>query len=83
MYSPLPLISFISLSPIQETLSTAIFLPFTFMCAQYLHDIHPLIPLPQLLPLHTGIISPRQNLFHPSVLQLCKRKEKEIIFLFA
>jgi hypothetical protein len=49
---------------------------FTYMCAQYLHHIHPptpfshLLPLPLIPPPHT-----RQDLFCPPVLWFCKRKK--------
>jgi hypothetical protein len=61
---------------IGEIVSTDIFFPFTFMCTQYLHHIHPLIPFPHLLPPPTGNNTPRQSLFCPPVPQFCKKKGK-------
>jgi hypothetical protein len=45
------------------------------MCSQYLNHIHPSTPFPHLLPSPTGTKHPKQDLFHPHVLQFCKRKE--------
>jgi hypothetical protein len=39
------------------------------MCTYYFHGIHPPIPFPAAFPPPT-----LQNLFHPSVLQFCRRK---------
>jgi hypothetical protein len=43
------------------------------MCTQYLHYIHPPMPLPNLLSLPTGTNppNPRQDLLCPPVLQFC------------
>jgi hypothetical protein len=36
-------------SPIPEIASTGLIFSFTYMCAQYLHYIHPPMPFPHLL----------------------------------
>jgi hypothetical protein len=63
--------------------STGLIFPFTYMCIQYLHCIHP-TPFPYLFPpTHTGTNSQRQDLFHPPVLQFCKRKKYFWLFKIA
>jgi hypothetical protein len=42
--------------------------PFTCMCTQYLHHIHPPSPFPHLLTHPTDTTLPRQDLFHPLIL---------------
>jgi hypothetical protein len=61
--------------PIPEIVSTGLIVPFTYMCRKYLHYIHPPAFFPHILTPPTGTNHPpRQELFHPSVLQFCKRK---------
>jgi hypothetical protein len=49
----------LSFSPlIPGIVSTGINFPFTYMCTQYLHHIHPPMPLPYLLPPPTGTNPP-------------------------
>jgi hypothetical protein len=69
-----------SLSPplIPEIVSKGIMFPFTCMCTQYLHPVHPPIPFPHVA-LPTGTNITRQDLFCSSALRFYKRK---MIFLF-
>jgi hypothetical protein len=45
---------FILLSPIPGIVSVGTIFPFTYMCTQYLHCIHPPMPAPHLLHPPTG-----------------------------
>jgi hypothetical protein len=69
--------------PIPRIVSTDILFPFTYMCTQYLHHIHPLTPFPHLLLLPPLPTPPRQDLFHPPVIQFFMRKKrrKKMTFL--
>jgi hypothetical protein len=71
-----------SSSPIPRTVSTSITFPFTYMCTQYLHHIHPPSPFPHLLPLSHWYKPSRQDLLWPPVLKFCIRKEKEVKLTF-
>jgi hypothetical protein len=42
-------------SPIPGIVSTGLIFLFTYMCTQYLHHIHPPIPISHFLPSPTGI----------------------------
>jgi hypothetical protein len=60
---------------IPGVISTGLIFPFIFMCLQYLHHVYPSIPfLPSSPP--TGINTPRQDLFHPPVLDSVKGMKK-------
>jgi hypothetical protein len=50
-------------SPIPGIVSTDIILPFTYMCAQYLHYIHHPSPFPHLLLPPTSTNTPWKDLF--------------------
>jgi hypothetical protein len=55
--------------------------PFTYMCTQYSHCIHPPTPFPHHLPLPL-VPTPlsRQGMFHPPVPQFCKEKQWHFCF---
>jgi hypothetical protein len=51
--------------------STSVIFSFTYMCTQYLHYIYSITLFPHILHLPTVTSPPpRQDLFHPTVLQL-------------
>jgi hypothetical protein len=61
--------------------SIGIMFAFTYMCTQYLHHIHPPIPLftsssISLVP-NLPLPTPRQDLFYPPVLLFCRRKKRK------
>jgi hypothetical protein len=65
--------------------SIGIICTFTYMCTQYLHRIHPLVPFPHLLPppIDTNHLpSPQAHFFHPSIPRFCKRKKEWHFSLF-
>jgi hypothetical protein len=67
---------FISPLPHSWTASADTIFPFTYICTQYLHHIHP-PPFPNLLHHPTGTNSPRQDMFQPPVDWFCVRKEEK------
>jgi hypothetical protein len=71
--SPQPF-SFIPPPVIPRIVSTGIIFSFTYMCTQYLHNIHPPMTFLHFLPLPLVPASPRQVLFHSLVLWFSKRK---------
>jgi hypothetical protein len=55
--------------------------PFTNMCVQYLHHIHTPTLFPQLLLLPTVTTLPtKQDLFHPPLLWICRKKMTLLLF---
>jgi hypothetical protein len=46
LYSPPAPILYYPPTPIHGIVSKAIIFPFTYMCTQYLHNIHPPVPFP-------------------------------------
>jgi hypothetical protein len=80
--SPLPPLFFIAPPPIPQIVSTGLIFQFTCICTQYLDYIYPLTPFSHLLPpLPTGTNSLRQDLFHPSILWVCKVKNDIFVCL--
>jgi hypothetical protein len=77
--SPLPLLSFIPLSPISGTVSTGISFASTCMRTHFLHCIHPYIPFPHHLPFPLVPLPPPPWAGHvlPPVLWFCRRKRKD------
>jgi hypothetical protein len=56
-------------SPNSGIVSASLIFPFTYMCKQYLHHIHPPTPFPHILPK-----SPRQDMSCSPVLFCTKKK---------
>jgi hypothetical protein len=65
--------------PFSGIVSTGIIFPFTFMCTQYLHHIHPPTPFPNLLPLPLVSTPPCRTCF--AFLFSNFVKEKKLTFL--
>jgi hypothetical protein len=59
---------------IPGTVSIWIIFEFTYMCTYYLYHIHLPTPFPATAPPTSAKHLPPQNLFHPPVLQFCRRK---------
>jgi hypothetical protein len=67
--------------PIPGLVSTDLIFPFTYMCTQYLHYIHPPTPFPHLLPALLVPTSPQAGLFLPPCSPIFEKKEKNDIFI--
>jgi hypothetical protein len=66
------------MSLITEVISTGIIFAFTYMCTHFLYYIHPPTPFLHHLLLPTDASpAPGQDLFHPLVLQFCRRKKRK------
>jgi hypothetical protein len=72
---------FLYLPPIPGIVSAGLIFPFTNICTQYLHQIHPPEPFPHNLPSPWYQPPHMLDMFCPPVLQFCRRKNYIFTYL--